>query len=725
MDSGNNPPKHDKTTENFAKKPTLPPIQQLTNGQVFEHREKNRDNQLSSSSTTGNLPLNNSSSDGSISDQHYHSQQQQQQQAVLNYPVIHTSLPHQLHTSQPTRLLPIDEHHPPQPNSEPQQNQEQLQSQQLVTATTTTTTTTTGKSRPKLVKKYFCKICSQGFTRKHNMVSHELIHSSLKPHICKVCNLRFRRIHDLKRHEKLHTGEKPYACSKCSRRFARPDALTRHQNSANACTGLSGSTYKPVIEGEDGSASNLNLRDSFDAPGEGHSLQNSGGVVEGSSSGIHKRQKSAGDTIKDDNLNPRPPLPGHSTSLPPQPPYIDPNHSSRAPLQHSHSTPAAPIPYQPPPPPPPPPPVSSQLPSFSQHGNINPNSGSPPLQHPPPPQAAPPHGHLFQLVPPLQTHIPQPQSHLPYHPHLIGGGPPTAQPPHQPPHHPPPPPSQQLHYQGQTHYPQYPYISYPHHAYQPQQNAAIPSYLPLHGSPVSAPPHPAGLDQGQYPMPITPTNQLQSQSAPPFVSHRIPSISVGSPSQPIDLQQRSATTTSGDSGTPSSYRPHDGITGSNQQGYAANYSSQQTMHSPKVSRHEGISRQQHQPPPPPPPPLKHNHGESSSTSDNPNKHATINGYLDQQPREAHILPHMGQYNPTEPISQGGIQSGKVKQSGSGSTETGDLNPGQVAPPETGQFIPYSRYQELYKYTQSLQDSLAELSNRINNLEKKDEGKDKP
>ena len=86
---------------------------------------------------------------------------------------------------------------------------------------------------------------------------------------------------------------------------------------------------------------------------------------------------------------------------------------------------------------------------------------------------------------------------------------------------------------------------------------------------------------------------------------------------------------------------------------------------------------------------------------------------------------MGQYNPTEPISQGGIQSRNVKQSGSGSTETGDLNPGQVAPPETGQFIPYSRYQELYKYTQSLQDSLAELSNRINNLEKKDEGKDKP
>lgn len=86
-------------------------------------------------------------------------------------------------------------------------------------------------------KKYFCKVCDQGFTRKHNMASHELIHSSSKPHVCRVCDSKFRRIHDLKRHEKLHTGEKPFHCNKCTRRFARPDALIRHQNSQNACSG--------------------------------------------------------------------------------------------------------------------------------------------------------------------------------------------------------------------------------------------------------------------------------------------------------------------------------------------------------------------------------------------------------------------------------------------------------------------------------------------------------
>ena len=123
---------------------------------------------------------------------------------------------------------------------------------------------TNSNAAKKVTKKYFCSTCGQGFTRKHNMVSHELIHSSMKPHICTVCNSKFRRIHDLKRHEKLHTGEKPYICDRCSRSFARPDALTRHKNSQDACSALKSETDltlpntlgDPVISDESVSDSN-------------------------------------------------------------------------------------------------------------------------------------------------------------------------------------------------------------------------------------------------------------------------------------------------------------------------------------------------------------------------------------------------------------------------------------------------------------------------------------
>lgn len=146
----------------------------------------------------------------------------------------------------------------------------------------------------KLEKHFFCRICKQGFTRKHNMVSHELIHLSNKPHVCSVCDATFRRIHDLRRHEKLHLGEKPFHCQHCNRGFARTDALTRHINSSNACSGKAKADKeedKPNIESRSsvpvrpvGSvSSSADSVFSSQVPVESHELS-SPNVVSGSSS---------------------------------------------------------------------------------------------------------------------------------------------------------------------------------------------------------------------------------------------------------------------------------------------------------------------------------------------------------------------------------------------------------------------------------------------------------
>lgn len=164
--------------------------------------------------------------------------------------------------------------------------------------------------KQRLVKRYFCKICAQGFTRKHNMVSHELIHSSLKPHICQVCNLRFRRIHDLKRHEKLHTGEKPYSCSKCLRSFARPDALTRHQNSQNACTGSASVTANSRLDPQTLQTSSSNqseiITNGNTSPGGINEKSVDSNIANGSS--VHINSSSGHREINNQ--------PSHSNSLP-------------------------------------------------------------------------------------------------------------------------------------------------------------------------------------------------------------------------------------------------------------------------------------------------------------------------------------------------------------------------------------------------------------------------
>ncbi|RCK64271.1 Transcriptional regulator prz1 [Candida viswanathii] len=778
MDSDNKHHEHDQPTENPAKKPTLPPIQQLTNGQVFDHRVLSPETQLNSSSSTG-IPLHTSPSEGtlsstSFSDSHHQQQPQQHRphQPIQHVQPIQAPLPTQLHPPQLSRLLPIHEqqhlqfqqHHqlqqpPPQQQSlqHPHVHQQPLrQLDSQLPPTSPSSMSASSSTKPKLMKKYFCKICSQGFTRKHNMVSHELIHSSLKPHVCKVCNLRFRRIHDLKRHEKLHTGEKPYACSKCSRRFARPDALTRHQNSANACTGLNGTAFRTMVEGDE-----QTRRESVDhgvAPpttSDGYGLKRNAslsGVNEGSSADHINKRPSGSSTAparpatSEGGSNPRPPLPGHSVSLPQhlqhgQASYQD--QHSRVPLHHSHSTPVAPGPGPGPGPGPhhqPPPPGSGQVPTPGHPGQ---HSQHPQQQQRSPHQRGqqlplasqlqpfPPHGHVSQRSPTLAPPPPlshsqppgsapppvhHPPHHLPYHQpqqHLIGGGGGGAvRPPPPIPGQPPPP--------GQD--PHYPYIPYPQYPPQGPPSLTIPKFQHQHGTPFQAP-----LPSGQHPHPSTPGNPQHAHSVPPPPPPppHMPPISVGSSTQSGEEFQRGAVTAP-PTAVSSSYRPFSVQPG--QQGYPSPYC--RGAPPPHLAPSPpGAQGQQ---------PLQQYQG-GNSQSGSPSQQKMINGYFDQlrappPPQQQHpgLSPRQQQVYGQQPAPGG--QSGKA-ESGPATGEPiqgQDQGQGQPPPPEgqghvnqQGQYIPYSRYQELYNYTQSLQDSLAQLNSRINNLEKKEEAKDHP
>ncbi|GAB1318286.1 transcriptional regulator of sulfur amino acid metabolism [Madurella fahalii] len=49
-----------------------------------------------------------------------------------------------------------------------------------------------------------------------------------RPFKCNVCSQRFSRNHDLKRHERIHVAAKPFQCDRCHKYFSRKDALKRH-----------------------------------------------------------------------------------------------------------------------------------------------------------------------------------------------------------------------------------------------------------------------------------------------------------------------------------------------------------------------------------------------------------------------------------------------------------------------------------------------------------------
>ncbi|XP_011301587.1 zinc finger protein 345 isoform X2 [Fopius arisanus] len=79
-----------------------------------------------------------------------------------------------------------------------------------------------------LSKPYQCQHCGRRFTRPHEKVKHERIHTGEKPHACEVCGKTFRVSYCLTLHMRTHTGVRPYECKHCGKRFKASSVYNHH-----------------------------------------------------------------------------------------------------------------------------------------------------------------------------------------------------------------------------------------------------------------------------------------------------------------------------------------------------------------------------------------------------------------------------------------------------------------------------------------------------------------
>ncbi|XP_071117976.1 uncharacterized protein [Haliotis cracherodii] len=78
-------------------------------------------------------------------------------------------------------------------------------------------------------KRWQCHKCPKNYTTKHNLVTHILDHSGIKPHLCMVCGKYFKQLSHLNTHMLTHDNIKPHVCSLCGKGFTQVSHLKRHQ----------------------------------------------------------------------------------------------------------------------------------------------------------------------------------------------------------------------------------------------------------------------------------------------------------------------------------------------------------------------------------------------------------------------------------------------------------------------------------------------------------------
>ncbi|XP_069058933.1 zinc finger protein 34-like isoform X3 [Pleurodeles waltl] len=78
-------------------------------------------------------------------------------------------------------------------------------------------------------RSFYCSVCLKGFTRRQNLLRHEMIHTGEKQYHCTECQKSFSLKQNLFMHLRTHTGERPYHCSECGKSFTQQQTLVNHQ----------------------------------------------------------------------------------------------------------------------------------------------------------------------------------------------------------------------------------------------------------------------------------------------------------------------------------------------------------------------------------------------------------------------------------------------------------------------------------------------------------------
>lgn len=79
------------------------------------------------------------------------------------------------------------------------------------------------------LKPFQCNVCSSGFVREADYITHMNAHKSIRPYTCNHCGCQFIRKYNWIRHTREHETEKNYSCEICNRKFHRKYYLTEHK----------------------------------------------------------------------------------------------------------------------------------------------------------------------------------------------------------------------------------------------------------------------------------------------------------------------------------------------------------------------------------------------------------------------------------------------------------------------------------------------------------------